>query len=115
MSLVLMIYRKEYPAIFTSSKEVQDIVYNLTPILAVSIAINNIQPVLSGNDFLLNLTYSCLNSFFPRDYNFVLFTAYGLPFLNFGWYGLVKFGLNIFLQEIFAFNNLVWSDFSNLI
>ncbi|XP_021743209.1 protein DETOXIFICATION 29-like [Chenopodium quinoa] len=48
MSLVLIIYRSNYPAVFTSSKEVQDIVYNLTPLLAISIAVNNIQPVLSG-------------------------------------------------------------------
>ncbi|CAO2829314.1 unnamed protein product [Amaranthus hypochondriacus] len=48
MSLVLIIYRKEYPPAFTNSKEVQDIVFNLTPILAFSIIINNIQPVLSG-------------------------------------------------------------------
>ncbi|XP_057529239.1 protein DETOXIFICATION 30-like isoform X1 [Amaranthus tricolor] len=48
LSSILLIYRKEYPAIFTSSKDVQHIVTKLTPILTFSITINNFQPVLSG-------------------------------------------------------------------
>ncbi|KAL2903382.1 Protein DETOXIFICATION 29 [Bienertia sinuspersici] len=48
MALVLVIFRKDYPPVFSSSKEVQDLVTELTPILAFSIVINNFQPVLSG-------------------------------------------------------------------
>ncbi|XP_048501734.1 protein DETOXIFICATION 30-like isoform X1 [Beta vulgaris subsp. vulgaris] len=48
MSSILIINRKEYPTVFTNSKEVQDVVTDLTPILALSIVINNFQPVLSG-------------------------------------------------------------------
>uniref|UniRef100_A0A803L0R9 Uncharacterized protein n=1 Tax=Chenopodium quinoa TaxID=63459 RepID=A0A803L0R9_CHEQI len=44
----LIIFRKEYPAVFSSSNEVQELVAELTPILAISIIINNFQPVLSG-------------------------------------------------------------------
>ncbi|KAF8390488.1 hypothetical protein HHK36_025014 [Tetracentron sinense] len=45
---VLLISRSEYPKAFTSSTEVRQLVYELTPLLATSILINNVQPVLSG-------------------------------------------------------------------
>lgn len=48
LSLALIISRKQYPAAFTNSKDVKNIVYTLTPLLAVSIIVNNVQPVLSG-------------------------------------------------------------------
>ncbi|XP_021746492.1 protein DETOXIFICATION 29-like [Chenopodium quinoa] len=48
MATVLLIFRKDYPAVFSSSNEVQELVTELTPILAISIIINNFQPVLSG-------------------------------------------------------------------
>ncbi|PSS28522.1 Protein DETOXIFICATION like [Actinidia chinensis var. chinensis] len=48
LSLVLFVSRKTYPSLFSNSTEVKDLVYELTPILAVCIVINNVQPVLSG-------------------------------------------------------------------
>ncbi|KAL8137890.1 hypothetical protein V2J09_003891 [Rumex salicifolius] len=48
LSLLLMILRGEYPSLFSSSTDVKDVVYQLTPLLAFTIIINNIQPVLSG-------------------------------------------------------------------
>ncbi|PIA51719.1 hypothetical protein AQUCO_01100532v1 [Aquilegia coerulea] len=48
LSLILLISRKQYPYAFTSSPDVRKIVYQLTPLLAFSIVINNVQPVLSG-------------------------------------------------------------------
>ncbi|XP_028769375.1 protein DETOXIFICATION 29-like isoform X1 [Neltuma alba] len=48
MSLVLIVFRKQYPALFSSDTQVQDLVVKLTPMLAFCIIINNIQPVLSG-------------------------------------------------------------------
>ncbi|KAF5190458.1 Detoxification-like protein [Thalictrum thalictroides] len=48
ISLILIISRKQYPYAFTSSPDVRKIVYQLTPLLAFSIVINNVQPVLSG-------------------------------------------------------------------
>ncbi|OVA20626.1 Multi antimicrobial extrusion protein [Macleaya cordata] len=48
LSLILIITRKQYPVAFTSSKDVRELVYALTPLLALSIIINNVQPVLSG-------------------------------------------------------------------
>ncbi|KAK1258541.1 Protein TRANSPARENT TESTA 12 [Acorus gramineus] len=38
----------QYPSAFTSSTDVKKLVYELTPLLATSIVINNVQPVLSG-------------------------------------------------------------------
>ncbi|ONK59132.1 uncharacterized protein A4U43_C08F3320 [Asparagus officinalis] len=48
LSLILIITRKQYPYLFTSSSEVQELVIALTPLLATSITVNNVQPVLSG-------------------------------------------------------------------
>eukprot|EP00262_Sarcandra_glabra_P011374 TRINITY_DN2728_c0_g2_i2.p1 TRINITY_DN2728_c0_g2~~TRINITY_DN2728_c0_g2_i2.p1 ORF type:complete len:554 (-),score=59.33 TRINITY_DN2728_c0_g2_i2:37-1479(-) len=48
LSLILIITRKQFPSAFTSSEDVQKVVYELTPLLALSITINNVQPVLSG-------------------------------------------------------------------
>lgn len=48
MSLVLIIFRRQYPALFSNDTEVQNLVMELTPMLAFCIIINNVQPVLSG-------------------------------------------------------------------
>lgn len=48
LSVVLLVTRKEFPSLFTSSTDVKKLVYELTPLLALSITINNVQPVLSG-------------------------------------------------------------------
>ncbi|GMP82687.1 hypothetical protein CsSME_00036885 [Camellia sinensis var. sinensis] len=48
LSLILILTRKEYPSLFTDSTDVKELVYELTPLLAACIVINNVQPVLSG-------------------------------------------------------------------
>ncbi|KAF7124674.1 hypothetical protein RHSIM_Rhsim12G0110800 [Rhododendron simsii] len=48
MALVLIIARKQYPDLFSSSTEVKQLVYSLTPMLGTSIVINSLQPTLSG-------------------------------------------------------------------
>ncbi|XVF43926.1 hypothetical protein PTKIN_Ptkin02bG0080400 [Pterospermum kingtungense] len=48
ISLILIIFRNEYPYLFSNDSQVQDLVKELTPLLALCIVINNIQPVLSG-------------------------------------------------------------------
>ncbi|XP_061358530.1 protein DETOXIFICATION 29-like [Gastrolobium bilobum] len=48
MSLVLIIFRKQYPSLFSNDSEVKELVVELTPMLAFCIVINNVQPVLSG-------------------------------------------------------------------
>ncbi|KAI4328175.1 hypothetical protein L6164_020553 [Bauhinia variegata] len=48
LSLVLIIFQNQYPSLFASNPQVQDLVVELTPMLAFCIIINNIQPVLSG-------------------------------------------------------------------
>ncbi|KAK8529397.1 hypothetical protein V6N13_102319 [Hibiscus sabdariffa] len=47
-SIVLIIFRNDYPYLFSNDPQVQDLVVELTPLLALCIIINNIQPVLSG-------------------------------------------------------------------
>ncbi|KAL5718168.1 Protein DETOXIFICATION 29 [Ranunculus cassubicifolius] len=48
LALVLITTRNQYPYAFTNSPAVRKLVYHLTPLLASSIIINNVQPVLSG-------------------------------------------------------------------
>lgn len=48
IAIILIIFRNQYPSLFSSDSEVQAAVKELTPLLAFCIAVNNIQPVLSG-------------------------------------------------------------------
>ncbi|KAG5522065.1 hypothetical protein RHGRI_034314 [Rhododendron griersonianum] len=48
MALVLIIARKQYPDLFSSSTQVKQLVYSLTTMLGISIVINSLQPTLSG-------------------------------------------------------------------
>ncbi|KAK9117264.1 hypothetical protein Sjap_016211 [Stephania japonica] len=48
LALILITFRLEYPTAFTSSEVVRKLVTNLTPLLAFSIVINSMQPVLTG-------------------------------------------------------------------
>ncbi|XP_062157056.1 protein DETOXIFICATION 30-like [Alnus glutinosa] len=48
ISLILILARNKYPSLFSSDTEVEAVVKQLTPILALCIVINNVQPVLSG-------------------------------------------------------------------
>ncbi|XP_044491243.1 protein DETOXIFICATION 29-like [Mangifera indica] len=47
-SMLLLITRNGFPALFSSDADVQELVKELTPFLAICIIINNVQPVLSG-------------------------------------------------------------------
>ncbi|CAL9216043.1 unnamed protein product, partial [Arabidopsis halleri] len=48
ISITLIVLRDKYPAMFSDDEEVRILVKQLTPLLALTIVINNIQPVLSG-------------------------------------------------------------------
>ncbi|KAL2559847.1 MATE efflux family protein [Forsythia ovata] len=48
LSLFLIIFRQQYPSWFSESTAVKKKVYELTPLLAFCIIVNNIQPALSG-------------------------------------------------------------------
>ncbi|KAK7317675.1 hypothetical protein RJT34_02105 [Clitoria ternatea] len=48
LSMVLIIFRKQYPVLFSNDEKVREMVVELTPMLALCIVINNVQPVLSG-------------------------------------------------------------------
>lgn len=66
-SLVLIIFRKQYPSLFTNSEEIRKVVNELTPLLAACLVINNIQPALSGNwisNSLVTISFIELNRFY---------------------------------------------------
>ncbi|XAR48099.1 hypothetical protein NMG60_11030812 [Bertholletia excelsa] len=46
--LILILARNVYPSLFSDSADVKELVSELTPLLALCIVIDNIQPVLSG-------------------------------------------------------------------
>ncbi|WJX39704.1 Protein DETOXIFICATION 29 [Trifolium repens] len=48
LALVLIISHDKYPALFTNDTEVAELVNDLTPLLALCVVINTVQPVLSG-------------------------------------------------------------------
>ncbi|XP_042755402.1 protein DETOXIFICATION 31 isoform X2 [Lactuca sativa] len=48
LAALISIFRNQYPALFSDSLEVQQIVYDLTPLLAACLIINEVQPALSG-------------------------------------------------------------------
>ncbi|KAJ6911505.1 protein DETOXIFICATION 29-like isoform X1 [Populus alba x Populus x berolinensis] len=48
IALILVLGRNLYPDLFTNDAGVKELVKKLTPLLAVCIIINNVQPVLSG-------------------------------------------------------------------
>ncbi|KAB2090822.1 hypothetical protein ES319_A03G148200v1 [Gossypium barbadense] len=47
IALILIIFRNHYPYLFSNDSQVQEMVIDLTPLLALCITINNVQPVLS--------------------------------------------------------------------
>lgn len=71
LSLVLMVTRNQYPSLFSADNEVQSLVMQLTPLLAISILVNSIQPTLSGNNLFTN-KYANNSS----DFVNILFTIY---------------------------------------
>lgn len=48
ISIILILSRNVYPSLFSSDASVQTLVKELTPVLALCIVVNNVQPVLSG-------------------------------------------------------------------
>ncbi|KAL8534264.1 hypothetical protein ACS0TY_010316 [Phlomoides rotata] len=48
ISIIILIFKDQYPSLFSNSCAVKDVVYQLTPFLAFCILVNNVQPALSG-------------------------------------------------------------------
>ncbi|XP_011086625.1 protein DETOXIFICATION 29 isoform X2 [Sesamum indicum] len=48
ISGTLLIFKRQYPYLFADSLDVVQVLYQLTPLLALCLVVNNIQPALSG-------------------------------------------------------------------
>ncbi|XP_021629266.1 protein DETOXIFICATION 29 [Manihot esculenta] len=48
ISAILLLTRNQYPSLFSKDSRVKELVSELTPLLAISVIINNVQPVLCG-------------------------------------------------------------------
>lgn len=57
ISMTLIVVRDKYPAIFSDDEEVRGHVKQLIPKLALTIVINNIQPVLSGEILMQHINH----------------------------------------------------------
>ncbi|KAK4429792.1 protein DETOXIFICATION 29 [Sesamum alatum] len=94
ISMVLLIFYKQYPYLFSDSAEVIELVYELTPLLAFCIVVNNVQPALSG--VAIGAGWQALVAYV----NIACYYVFGIPVglimgyaLNMGvkgiWYGMV--------------------------
>lgn len=95
LSLILIIARKQYPSVFTSSTDVKKLVYQLTPLLASSIVINNVQPVLSGvaigAGWQAAVAYVNIGCYYVFGIPLGLILGYKLDFGVTGiWYGMLS-------------------------
>ncbi|KAL9151556.1 hypothetical protein ABFS82_11G059400 [Erythranthe guttata] len=48
ITTILLIFNKQYPYLFSESPQVIEAIYQLTPLLALALLVNNVQPALSG-------------------------------------------------------------------
>ncbi|KAL0376745.1 UNVERIFIED_CONTAM: protein DETOXIFICATION 31 [Sesamum calycinum] len=48
VAILILVFRNQYPALFSDTSEVKQVVYELTPMLAFCIVLSNVQPALSG-------------------------------------------------------------------
>ncbi|KAG8366048.1 hypothetical protein BUALT_Bualt17G0035500 [Buddleja alternifolia] len=94
-SITLLIFHKQYPSIFSDSLAVKEIVYQLTPLLAFCIVVNNVQPALSG--VAIGAGWQTLVAYV----NLACYYAFGIPVglilgyaIHMGvkgiWYGMVS-------------------------
>lgn len=63
VSLTLYSYRRNWAYIFSNESEVAHYVTQITPILCLSIAVDSILAVLSGNQFTLECTDKSISDF----------------------------------------------------
>ncbi|GAB2297960.1 Protein DETOXIFICATION 29 [Dionaea muscipula] len=94
LSMFLIIFHKSYPWLFTDNTGVVELVYQLTPLLALSIVINNVQPVLSGvavgAGWQARIAYVNVGCYYVLGVPFGLVLGYKLGFGVKGfWYGMM--------------------------
>ncbi|KAI3467579.1 hypothetical protein Pfo_024242 [Paulownia fortunei] len=94
ISIILLIFQKQYPSLFSDSSAVKQVVYQLTPLLAFCIVVNNVQPALSG--VAIGAGWQALVAYV----NLACYYIFGIPLglilgyaVNMGvkgiWYGMV--------------------------
>ncbi|KAM3355646.1 hypothetical protein P3S68_022359 [Capsicum galapagoense] len=52
LTLLLILTRSQYPLLLTNNAKVQKMVYDLTPVLGVTLFVNTLQPTLSGSSII---------------------------------------------------------------
>ncbi|XP_016456358.2 protein DETOXIFICATION 31-like [Nicotiana tabacum] len=94
LSIFLLVFREQYPSLFTETESVKRLVFELTPLLAFCMVVNNIQPALSG--VAIGAGWQALVAYV----NVACYYLFGIPLglllgykLNMGvqgiWYGMI--------------------------
>ncbi|XP_012573818.1 protein DETOXIFICATION 30 [Cicer arietinum] len=115
LSLVLIIFRHQYPMLFSNDPEVRKVVIELTPMLALCIVINNIQPVLSGvaigAGWQAAVAYVNVACYYLFGIPLGLFFGYALDFGVLGiWSGMLA---GTVLQTLVLFIMVYRTDWNN--
>ncbi|KAG8641700.1 hypothetical protein MANES_12G023400v8 [Manihot esculenta] len=95
ISVILILARNQYPSLFSKDSQVQQLVKKLTPLLATSVIINNVQPVLCG--VAIGAGWQAIIAYV----NIICYYAFGIPLglilgykLDMGvrgiWYGMMS-------------------------
>ncbi|KAG8386820.1 hypothetical protein BUALT_Bualt03G0188600 [Buddleja alternifolia] len=103
-AILTLVFRHQLSYIFTTGKVVSDAVSDLTPLLAIAILLNGVQPVLSGiHTYIHTYIYISLSSFFTHYFcvavgcGWQAFVAY----VNVGCYYVVGVPIGAFLAYMF--------------
>ncbi|XP_073031791.1 protein DETOXIFICATION 35-like isoform X3 [Primulina eburnea] len=99
--VVVLATRKHFSVIFTDSKEMQQAVAHLSPLLGITMLLNSIQPVISGTYrlFLVQLAF-LVAAYIPRLVSFLETMCAGVA-IGGGWQGLVAY-INLACYYIFG-------------
>jgi len=96
-SAIILIFRVGLSYLFTSDSEVIDAVSDLTPLLAISVLLNGIQPILSGNTVISTTTRLSFSTLLNPIPPFVCSSLKNFRGCNWMWMassgGLCKLGL----------------------
>lgn len=88
--LVFLFLRERLAYIFTPNPEVAAAVGDLSPLLAFSMLLNSVQPVLSGNLFLLSISVEQYEEIGLNMHLFFIFVSKGVA-IGAGWQSIVAY------------------------
>ncbi|XP_071719298.1 protein DETOXIFICATION 29-like [Rutidosis leptorrhynchoides] len=116
---VLLVYRKQYPAFFTNSQEVMQLVDELTLLLGTLVVINNVQYALSGVAIGAGLqsavAYMNIGSYFLVGIPISILLGFKFDMRVKGiWYGLVSGSSMQCFMLLLMVSRIDWNEEANV-